>query len=194
MPMHDWLHKYPGVAALLQTDADEVLGTSVEAAVSTCLAPPMVSPLTEREAWYAAVLDWAHACLRRYNAQGLYLCVAPDIYADLWVQARPAWETGPLCVHAPSPAAQMHLRLFGRIKILPWRDCAPGTWLAHWSDDASHPRVQALTHGYVSWWHALPYAWSPDDSPETWPDFATLCQVTRPALVCPCGGFLLHWG
>jgi hypothetical protein len=32
MPMQDWIHKYPGVQALLQQDADdELLGASVEA-------------------------------------------------------------------------------------------------------------------------------------------------------------------
>jgi hypothetical protein len=39
MPMHDWIDKYPQVAALLQAESDEILGASVEEEASAAFHP-----------------------------------------------------------------------------------------------------------------------------------------------------------
>ena len=186
MPMQEWIHKYPGVAALLdhQVEHEEAGALGQEVSV--------VSPVLDLPAWIRGLGRWADACMRQYNARSLYILAAPDLYVFLVGHAAHSASEKPLTFDSLM-AGQDQLRLYGLIYIRPWHRCPGGTWVEHWSDQTDWPRMVALPRDTGQWCHAVGQAVAPAGCEREILPMAQVCWTQRPILVCPCGGYVLDW-
>lgn len=189
MPIQEWIHKYPGVAALPQQEADTPWSVSVEEPDVQQTAATQGYMWTNREQWYEKMCAWAHLMLRQHGPGiSLHCFVALDVFPTLCAAATPPGGPGPLELRL---SQGWQLTLFGRVTVAPWERCPPGTWMPHWSMHTEQPTMVSVAVGHTRWQHVIHELLGSIDAPL--PEYASLCEAVAPALVCPCGGHLLHW-
>jgi hypothetical protein len=165
--MQDWIHKYPGVAAMLEQEGDVIVQDIRSSAQG-------LQPYTDFMLW-AGMVFRKMADARQHTAASCYAFVAPDIYAKLQALVDPR-EDG-----------QGALSFGGLVAILPEARCPEGTWFFHRSDHPRFPHVVRVC--CVSWKHFVMRQWV--DAPPG-PGWA-FCTTQRPALICACGAYVLEW-
>lgn len=194
MPMADWIHRYPAVAALLQHDGDVLEHASVEDETNGT-SDVLFGVIVPAEAWIADVLREAYQIQTRFErALNLYVYVAPDIYDTLLRAAGPC-RLSDLAL-SPALSGQGWTLSLHDIHIEPSDACSLGTWVMHWSEDVDHPRVARTTARAVAWshvqWPGIESSFEADDDLVPVVRY-TCCTAVRPALVCPCGGYVIEW-
>lgn len=190
MLLRTWIHRYPGVAALLEQDEDLLQGASVEQSPAQATLAILDDAGTVREEWYDFMRTWACAKAHDHGPRiSLHCLVDYDLFVRLCDVASPFGSSGAL--RRPQGSIVAHLTLLERITVSPWSQCPPWVWVPHWSVHATQVTSVAVQPGSFHWQHGLPARVGLVDAVPS--ASATLCEAVFPARVCPCGGTLLYW-
>jgi hypothetical protein len=195
MPRRDWIHKYPGVATLLQTDADVLLTSAVEdpaAQVNALLGlRPFVEPV---EAWCAIARTQLQRLVSYDGIRRRFLFVDRDRYGALCATAAQGRTAVlPVSYARAHGGALSIIRLYGHTEIRPHDGLPPHTWFPHWSVE-DEPHLQVVGAERSRWTHPMSWAVDAGGLRVGFADRRpSLCATARPAFVCRCAGTLLRW-